>query len=264
MGRDYSSISPSARSLLLVKAQTALPYAREAAAILFGEEAIEAARRDAATTPGAAVRVRHFEARARSVDAALAAVGATRVLELAAGLSFRGLAMAERPGVFYLDTDLPAVAALKADLVAQLHPAPLAGTLRVEPLDALDASAFASTVGELPAGPLAVVQEGLLMYLGADEKACLAASIRQALLARGGAWVTADVYVRNPGGAQPYREERTKEFLAKHRVEENKFESFDAAAAFFAEHGFAVARQVTRRADDPWGVRETWVLLPVP
>jgi O-methyltransferase involved in polyketide biosynthesis len=262
--RDYSSISPSARSLLLVKAQTDLPYAREAAAILFGEDALEAARRETASTPGAQLRLRHFEARARSIDSALGALGATRVLEIASGLSLRGLAMAERAGVFYVDTDLPALAAAKVDLVAHLHPEPLAGTLRIEALDALDTNAFASTLREVPPGPLAVVQEGLLMYLDADEKARLAANIRQALLSRGGAWVTADVYVRSATGVAPYRDARTKAFVEKHNVDENKFESFATAEAYFVEQGFAVGKRVSPAADDPWGVRETWLLLPVP
>lgn len=263
--RDYSSISPSARALLLVKAQTTLPFAREAAELLFGEEALEAARRETASKPGAGLRVQHFEARARSIDAALEALGARRILEIASGLSLRGLAAAAaRSDVVYVDTDLPEIASIKADLVKRLHPGPLAGTLRVEALDALDERAFAATLREVPPGPLAVVQEGLLMYLDATEKARLAASIRLALLSRGGAWVTADVYVRTPPGAENYRDERTRAFVEKHRVDENKFETFAAAEAFFVDQGFAVAKRVTGAADDPWSFRETWMLLPVP
>jgi hypothetical protein len=116
--RDFSTISPSAKALLLVKAQTTLPFARRAAELLWGAQAVEAAEREAALTPGADLRRTHFELRARSLDRALQELGATRVLEIAAGLSFRGLAMAAREGLFYVDTDLPAMAAIKADLVA--------------------------------------------------------------------------------------------------------------------------------------------------
>jgi uncharacterized protein (DUF952 family)/O-methyltransferase involved in polyketide biosynthesis len=262
--RDYSSISPSARALLLVKALTTLPYALDAARLLFGEDAVEAARREAIGSPGAERRLRHFEVRARSIDAALATLGATRVLEIASGLSMRGLAMAERANMHYLDTDLPAIAAVKADLVPRLHPGPLTGELRVEALDALDARAFATAVGEVPPGSLAVVQEGLLVYLDPDEKARLAASIRQALLSRGGAWVTGDVYVRSPPGVEPYRDPRTQVFVERHEIDQKNFASFEAAEAFFVEQGFAVARRASTAADDPWGVRETWMLLPIP
>jgi O-methyltransferase involved in polyketide biosynthesis len=256
-GRDFSTISPSARALLLVKAQTSVPYAREAAELLFGAEAIAKAREEAASNPATAGRQKHFELRARSIDEALAARGATRVLELAAGLSFRGLAMAQREGVVYVDSDLPELAATKADVVARLHPAPLAGVLRVCALNALDTDAFRAAVAEIPAGPLAIVHEGLLMYLSAEEKARLAANVRETLVARGGAWITADIYVRT--NARVARDEKTQRFVDQHNVEENKFASFADAAAFFAAQGFTLAAGL-RPPEDPWPVRETWVL----
>jgi len=259
--RDFSTVSPSARSLLLLKSQTTLPFAREAAVLLWGEAAVDAARVQADAAQGAELKRRHFETRARSLDEALRDLGATRVLEIAAGLSFRGLAMAARADVFYLDTDLPGIATTKAELVATLHPAPLAGALRVLPLDALDAGAFRAAVAAMPPGPIAIVHEGLLMYLGDGEKAQLAASVREALRERGGAWVTADVYRRS--ATHLPRDERTQKFLDEHRVEENKFADFEAADAFFATNGFVVARKLVP-ASDPWPVRATWVLTPAP
>ena len=166
--------------------------------------------------------------------------------------------MAGRAGVVYVDTDLPAIAAIKADMVPHLHPEPLAGTYRVQPLDALDAGAFRATVGAIPEGPLAVVHEGLLMYLDETEKARLAASVREALAARGGAWVTADVYIRSE--THLLRDENTQRFLEQHRVEEQKFADWAAAEAFFAGQGFTVARKLAP-STDPWRVRETWVLV---
>jgi O-methyltransferase involved in polyketide biosynthesis len=260
--RDFSTISPSAKSLLLVKAQTPLPFARRAAELLWGASAVNEAERETASTPWAAGSRVHFEQRARSIDAAIEAVGSPRILELAAGLSFRGLDMTARRGdVFYLDTDLPEIAAIKANLVARLHPAPLLGTLVVKPLDALDAAAVRVAVDLVPAGPVAIVQEGLSMYLDDAEKAALAASVREVLLARGGAWITADVYVRS--AVQPHRDERTTNFLEQHRVEEKKFADFAAAAGFFEAHGFAVSRRLMPE-NDPWPVRQTWVLEPAP
>jgi O-methyltransferase involved in polyketide biosynthesis len=259
--RDFSTISPSAKSLLLVKSQTSLPFARAASELLWGAEYVEQASRKADATPGAAQRRRHFEIRAQSLDDALRELGATRVLEIAAGLSFRGLAMAARGDVFYLDTDLPAIAAVKADLVAKLHPGPLIGTLTVRPLDALDAEAFRIAVNEIPPGPLAIVHEGLLMYLDDAEKVRLAASVRDALLERGGAWITADVYVRSE--THLVREEHTKKFLEDHRVEDNKFADFGAAQAYFEANGFTITRRWSP-STDPLRVRETWVLAPRP
>jgi O-methyltransferase involved in polyketide biosynthesis len=258
--RDFSTISPSAKSLLMVRAQTSLPFARQAAELLWGANAVTEAERETASTPWAAGRKNHFEQRARSIDAAIEAVGSPRILELAAGLSFRGLDMAaRRADVFYLDTDLPEIAAAKANLVARLHPAPLPGRLLVRPLDALDAEAVRAAVAGMPAGPITIVQEGLLMYLDDAEKTALAESVREVLLSRGGAWITADVYVRS--AVQPHRDERTTKFLEQHRVEEKKFADFVAAAAFFESHGFTVTRRLAPE-HDPWPVRQTWVLEP--
>jgi O-methyltransferase involved in polyketide biosynthesis len=260
--RDFSTISPSARSLLMVKAQTSLPFARRAAELLWSASAVEEAQRKTVATPWAVGRRFHFEQRARSIDAAIELLGSTRILELAAGLSFRGLDMAaRRADVVYLDTDLPQMAATKAGLVRQLHPEPLKGTLLVKPLNALDPEAFRVSVDLLPSAPIAIVQEGLLMYLDEAEKAALAANVRAALLARGGAWITADVYVRS--ALQPQRDERTAKFLQEHRVEERKFADFAAATAFFESQGLSVARRISPESD-PWPVRQTWVLEASP
>ncbi len=256
MARDFSTISPSARWLLLAKAHSGLPYAREVAELVFGREEVAAAAVPASVS--AAARRRHFELRARSIDEALDLVAATRIVELAAGFSVRGLARAER-GAHYLDTDLPEIVELKREIVARVAPAQLAGTYRLEPLDVMDAAAFARAVASVPEGPVAFAHEGLLMYLGLDEKHRLAASIREALRARGGHWVTADIYLRRV--SEIPREAEVEKFLAEHRVEEQKFASWEAAEMFFANAGFAIAHRLVPERD-PALVRQTWILAP--
>lgn len=252
--RDYSSISPSAKSLLLVKAQSDLPFAKAAAEMLFGEEAVaETATED----PAAVQRRKHFEHRARSLDTALHEHGAKNILEIASGFSFRGLAMTAHANVTYFDTDLPEMIALKKDLVPRLHSDPLIGTLRVAALDALDANAFRDLVKALPSGEIAVIHEGLLMYLDENERTRLAATIRETLLARGGAWMTADIYVRSE--THLLRTAAIEKFLAEHKVEENKFADWTAAETFFDRNGFTIAKRLAP-SNDPWRVRETWTL----
>jgi O-methyltransferase involved in polyketide biosynthesis len=255
VARDFSTISPSARWLLLAKAHSGLPYAREVAEAVFGPDEVMAAA--APPSSAAAIRRRHFELRARSVDQALDLVAARRILELAAGLSFRGLARAAGADVHYLDTDLPDLVELKRGILQGLSPVTLAGTYRIEPLDVMDDAAFARAVESLPDGPLSIAHEGLLMYLGADEKVRLAASIHAALRSRGGRWITADVYLRREPTVP--REEQVQQFLADHRVEEQKFDSWDEAERFFAQAGFAVERKLVP-ANDPALVRQTWIL----
>ena len=116
-----------------------------------------------------------------------------------------------------------------------------------------------AAVSSIPGGPLAIVHEGLLMYLDDAEKGRLAAGVRTALLARGGWWVTADVYVRSD--APTLRDERTRKFLEAHHVEERKFASYEEAEAFFTGHGFDISRRVPTPYD-PWPTRQTWALTP--
>jgi O-methyltransferase involved in polyketide biosynthesis len=255
VARDFSTISPSARWLLLAKAHSGLPYAREAAELVFGLQDVA----DAVIAPSAiaARRRKHVELRARSLDEALDLTGESRILELASGFSFRGLARAARPEVHYVDSDLPDVVELKTALLAKLAVTSLAGTYRIEALDALDPEAFLRVVDSLPAGPLAIVHEGLLMYLDAVEKARLASTIRAVLRARGGVWITGDVHVRSEAPVQ--REAYLQQFFAEHRVEERKFADWADAEAFFTGQGFEIARKLAPASDHALE-RETWIM----
>jgi O-methyltransferase involved in polyketide biosynthesis len=172
--RDLSTISPSAYSLLVMRAQNGLPFARTAAELLPGPDGVATQIAQLSAIAGAELRRRHFEDHYRGIDVLLAEAGATRVLELASGLSFGGLALAVREAVVYVDTDLSAMAETKAQLVAALDAGSLVGELRVRALDALGPAAFRAVVAELPPGPVAIVNEGLLMYLDPEEKRRLA------------------------------------------------------------------------------------------
>ena len=259
--RDYSTISPSALSLLLMKSQTAIPFAKEAATLVYGD----CAPSDLAETMkggGATRSLKHFQKRYQSLDTLLSEAGLPRVLEIGAGLSFRGLELARTSNTFYVDTDLPQIAALKAELVAKLHPGPLVGTLHVRALDALDSEALFAAVELIPPGPIAIVNEGLLIYLNDEEKARLARSVRAALLSRGGVWLTADVYIRNPADYPAvFAEPTARQFLDEHRVDENKFSGWDEAERFFTEHGFSIQKKLA--PEHSRHVRESWALSAV-
>jgi O-methyltransferase involved in polyketide biosynthesis len=257
--RDFTTITPTAKSLLLMRSQTALPFARPAAEIVFGAAGIAAGLAEIGRLPGAELLMLHFENRYRSLDTLLAdhVSTAAGVLELAAGLSFRGLELA-RQGRFYVDTDLPALVEVKAGLIARLHPEPLAGTLKLRALDALDRDAFLEAIALIPPGPVAIVNEGLLVYLDDAEKHRLADNVRAALAARGGVWITGDIYVTTPPPAQR-PDPRVRDFLDRHRIEDHLFAGWDAAERWFADSGLAVVRKLSP-SSDPRHARESWVL----
>lgn len=242
--KDYSSISPSAKSLLLLKGSTNIPFAKEVAALMVYPKPYQPSVEDRDFSFWA--RVVHFENRYWSIDQLINGAEVKNILELSSGYSFRGLDMVNRIPVHYIDTDLDEVIFLKRAFVASLEknkPKPK-GLLEILPLNALNEDQFNETINRFPAGPVAIVNEGLLMYLNAEEKEKLCRIIHKTLTARGGYWITADIYIKQPiAGIQIQRSAAEKDFIDHHRIEENKFESFEEAGLFFKEAGFAKVKE---------------------
>jgi len=233
-----------------------LPFVRQAAELVLGKDKLAEEHARVQALPGWQLRLAHFVERYQSLDTELAASGITNVVELAAGLSLRSLALAERQAVAYLDTDLPKMIETKRQLIEQLAVRPLVGRVTLREMNALAAGELAAASDDLPPGPVAILNEGLLMYLDDAEKRRLAGNVHDVLARRGGVWITADIYLKTPAQMPSYgQDDRTRAFLATHRVEENKFESLAAAEQLFADAGFMVLR---RAGTSP--IRQTWVL----
>jgi O-methyltransferase involved in polyketide biosynthesis len=264
---DFDSISPSAYALLLMKGLTPIPYAHEAAALL---QAIEPSAFEAFSaqadlielqkqTPGFWARVLHFENRYFSIDQLLSDLTTTNILELSSGFSFRGLTLSHQRPVFYIDTDLPTLIATKRRFIDALtaepsaqaptsqtpaHPSILPGHYELQPLNALDTTAFDTIVDGFPPGELTIVNEGLLVYLNPSEKEKLCRNIRTTLQQRGGCWITGDIYIKSPNASLfGEKNDAFLKFLEQHNIEANKFESFDDARDFFARMGFTLDRE---------------------
>ncbi|MBO9573282.1 MAG: class I SAM-dependent methyltransferase [Chitinophagaceae bacterium] len=242
--RNYDSISPSAKSLLLMKGLTDIPYAREAAALMQGPEIfdLDFNKKDFYFW----IRVMHFESRYWSIDHLLKSIEHNNILELSSGYSFRGLDMCKKEAVKYIDTDLPEVIATKKQMIAEFDKnTSMAGELILQPLNALDEIAFNKVVEQFGEGPVTIVNEGLLMYLNTEEKKQLCRIIHSVLKARGGYWITADIYPKRSEQMRNAIPQSKSEiaFHEQHRIEENKFDSFAAAEVFFKEQGFEMVRE---------------------
>ena len=61
--RDFSTISPSAQSLLIMKSQTSIPFAAETARVVFGVDGLEAELAAMKREPLSGLRLEHFESR---------------------------------------------------------------------------------------------------------------------------------------------------------------------------------------------------------
>jgi hypothetical protein len=306
---DFDAISPSAYALLVMKGDTSIPFAREAAALLkqAGSEQHKNVPNFGVNTVDYWTRVMHFGSRYWSIDQLLhdrlsGNQPYTNILELSSGFSFRGLALSRRQPVFYIDTDLEGVIAGKQRFVDALTTGSGAGVVEgpmgdaltagvtgelaargaeggaaqwaesgdmpaggagsgvvggaaaghyeLQALNVLDATAFRRVVARFPPGPIAIVNEGLLVYLDAAEKELLCQNIRETLLDRRGCWITADIYLQRPATDPVVVESDSyRQWQAQHKIEEKKFKDIQEAEAFFKRMGFAVDKEAKPNYD---------------
>ena len=249
--RNFKTISPSAKSLILLKGYTNIPFARETAELLMSPDKYIPDFSNKEMTFWA--RVVHFENRYLSINKLLADLRVKNILELSSGYSFRSLEAAGRRGYYYIDTDLPEVIDIKKDFIKALEnqSAPLSGKLELLSLNCLDEERFRETVTHFPDGEIVIVNEGLLMYLNSKEKEDLCRIIHKILKERGGYWITADIYLKNKSEQLNLKiDDKTKDFFFQHNIEENKFGSFKEAEAFFKRMGFIIDKEARIKRSD--------------
>jgi len=187
--RDFSTISPSAFSLLLMKGLTPIPYARQAAELLLASRPNAAApiatAKATASNPNASnpnapnptapnpqppnpfdtehrpprfwARLLHFENRYWTIDQLMQSLDITNILELSSGFSFRGLALSREKPVYYIDTDLPDLIATKQQFVSALTREPQATASNGASNPATAANAPENTPGHYELLPLNVL-----------------------------------------------------------------------------------------------------------
>jgi O-methyltransferase involved in polyketide biosynthesis len=241
--RNFSTISPSAKTLLFVKAYTGIPFAKEVADLSLGKEPYP--ELDAEHNFYFWIRALHFENRYYSIDQLLEPTGIKNILELSSGFSFRGLDMTLKKEVHYIDTDLPGLIETKKSFVNSLikGQSPMKGKLEILPLNALDETSFLSIINRFEPGPILIVNEGLMMYLEQDEKKKLCSIIHSILVERGGYWITADIYIKGSTPKEIKLPDHLQQFLDQHQVEEKKFKNFEEAKEFFHEQGFEIDKE---------------------
>jgi O-methyltransferase involved in polyketide biosynthesis len=244
INRDFSSVSPSAKWMLLLKGYTNIPFAREVAELLeYPDKYIpDFKKRDYtfwASTIG-------LENRYWSIDQLLNDLTIKNILELSSGYSFRSLYYAQQEGVHYIDTDLPEVISVKKEFINSLKKGESNsnGELELLPLNAVDKDNFLEIIGHFHQGEVAIVNEGLLAYLNKREKEKLCSIIHDILIERGGYWITADIILKNKEQKLGLKfDEKIKEFNEQHKIEVNSFESFKEAEMFFKDMGFVIDKE---------------------
>jgi len=239
---QYIKIIPTAYLTAYPRTFTDIPYSQEIFTRL--EQKLQQESGDGADEVLKVQKLApELEARFKLINTLTLETGILQILEVAAGLSTRGLAMTKDTHISYVELDLQQMADLKAKLVEELGGSP--SNFHIVSGNALQASDLKRTVNYFDhKKQLCVLNEGLLRYLSFTEKAQVARNIHGLLEQFGGAWITSDITLRRllqtqdsvtmPGKNTLVSASTEKDFI------ENSFVNEEQAISFFENLGFSV------------------------
>ena len=180
-----------------------------------------------------------FDARFRAVTRLIELKGATQVLELAAGLSPRGMELARR-GILYVEADLDESIAMKREVIAAIL-GELPENLHLCSASVIDRAQLLACCSPFARDrPVAITAEGLLRYLTFEEKTHLAAIVYEILERYGGWWITPDIHLQSWAQRQSQRYREHERELLGRSLASNYFSDLEHAQAFFENCGFSV------------------------
>lgn len=186
----FDIISPTALLVAYARQFSDIPYAVEISQLVDAQTIVEQYVKQSQQPVIVAALI---EARYKAVNSVLARFGIRQMVELASGLLPRGIAMSENPEVTFVESDLPAMVNRKQQLVRQLigeRP-----NLHFEAIDATHVPSQLPIHANYlnPEQPVAILCEGLLMYLSLVERQQVCANVREMLRSYGGVWITPDI-----------------------------------------------------------------------
>ncbi|HEY8957459.1 hypothetical protein [Chitinophaga sp.] len=193
MENPHSKISPTAKIAAYWKSLSDIPFSKEIAVALQAEQTARQSLGDNIATMTIFSPL-ILEARYKAIDAAIMKRGAQHIIELACGLSPRGLQLAAA-GIEYIGTDLPDILAETGPVINSIgwrQELPMQ-RIHFQAANVLDKAQLENAAGYFQGKSFDICNEGLLMYLNASEKKIMAENIRALLAASGGCWITTDI-----------------------------------------------------------------------
>jgi O-methyltransferase involved in polyketide biosynthesis len=265
MKEPYEKIGPTAKFVAYLRTFTDIPFAKEIAEQSGAERTYQEL---AGESKESLIRLSpYWEARYKVTDRILTQRGITQILEVAAGLSPRGIAMTENPDVVYVVTDLPQILdqerAIAEAILSRLNSR--RPNLHFETANALDRESLARACAIFGYDrPVAIITEGLLPYLNREEKTVLASNIHEVLSRYRGVWIASDVHTRQyreatfrlaEGEMLRQRQNRISSSTGSN-LESNLFADENDLRGFFDQAGFRIEKyQYASVVDDLSSVR---------
>jgi len=181
---DYSKISITAKLTAYMRQFSDIPFASNVAKIIDAKATID----DLLQEHNLKIESLHwyallFEARYKSISSMILQEDTPQIIELASGFSLRGLFMAHKYGISYLETDLADLNTGKEailDQVCRINSISKPREYQCANLNALDKHEFIQVSKILNQdAPVTIVSEGLLQYLSEDEIMLLLQNIQK-------------------------------------------------------------------------------------
>jgi O-methyltransferase involved in polyketide biosynthesis len=240
--KEFEKISPTAKLVAYSRTFTDIPFAKEIAIKSNAKQSFEEQTGDIRGSP-------IWEARYKVTDKIIKEHGITQVLEIAAGLSPRGLSMTRNSDVVYVATDLPQILEeekeIAQSILAQSNES--RPNLHFQAVNALDMESLSKAVTFFKKDKsLAVITEGLLPYFSMEEKQTLAKNIHKIFSEYSGCWITNEVYGKNV-----LKKISELDNTAKNRLEHDEYNIFsgqnvfsddDEIKRFFEKEGFKIEK----------------------
>ena len=193
----------------------------------------------------------YIEARFKALTNLLAESGIKNIIEIASGLSPRGLIVTEDKTINYIETDQSGMIQQKEKILRELlkqEKKDFPKNLQFAELNVLDKENFKAVIAKFPMGPVAIGHEGLLAHLTREERIQMGQTIKEILKERGGIWITPDIFTAKQleellaeGQGQKVTEDVVKN--TGRNYHDNAFQDIDAAKRFFSDLGFKCSIQ---------------------
>lgn len=194
--KDHGKISPTAKITAYWKSLSDIPYAKEIAESINAKETAKTMLGDRVIWSGS-ISPAMFEARYKSINYGLKKSGINNVMELASGLSPRGLEIISQGGA-YVGTDLQEMYEESSAIIRNIavrEKLPIEN-LHLQSANVLNKDELENAAFHFKGEKFAICNEGLLPYLSKEEKAKMAENVRDILLNNGGCWITTDIYFK--------------------------------------------------------------------
>ncbi|MDE1762391.1 MAG: hypothetical protein KGH78_04350 [Candidatus Micrarchaeota archaeon] len=193
---DTSKVSSTAIPLAYLRSLSDLPFSKELSEIIGAKEVfMRHFENGGIEIP---LRAASLEARSKSIDNIILKEGTKMLLELACGISPRGLSLSSDSALTIVQTDLkPIVNEMERIARKILRDKKMRReNLQFRTANALNYESVGDATRPLEHQRVSVITEGLLNHLTLGEKRTVAQNIHSIMDGYGGIWVCSDIYTK--------------------------------------------------------------------